>query len=72
LLGGEAGLGCGEMTALESTDIEFAKRQLTVALSEWNGHMTMPKGGRVRYVPMTRRRMDACGKRDICVDARAL
>jgi integrase len=29
LLGGEAGLRCGEMMALEWTDIDFAKRQLT-------------------------------------------
>lgn len=55
LLGGEAGLRCGEIMALEWTDIDFAKRQLTVARSEWKGHVTMPKGGRVRYVPMTRR-----------------
>ena len=32
-----------------------AKRQLTVARSEWKGHVTLPKGGRLRYVPMTRR-----------------
>ena len=31
LLGGEAGLRCGEMMALEWTDIDFAKRQLTAA-----------------------------------------
>jgi hypothetical protein len=41
--------------ALEWADIDFAKRQLTVARSEWKGHVTMPKGGRIRYVPMTRR-----------------
>ena len=59
LLGGEAGLRCGEMMALEWTDIDFAKRQLTVARSEWKGHVTMPKGGRLRYVPMTRRLTEA-------------
>jgi len=59
LLGGEAGLRCGEMMALEWTDIDFAKRQLTVARSEWKGHVTMPKGGRIRYVPMTRRLTEA-------------
>jgi integrase len=59
LLGGEAGLRCGEMMALEWTDIDFAKRQLTVARSEWKGHVTMPKGGRIRYVPLTRRLSDA-------------
>jgi integrase len=55
LLGGEAGLRCGEIMALEWTDVDFAKRQLTVARSEWKGHVTLPKGGRTRYVPMTRR-----------------
>ena len=53
LLGGEAGLRCGEMMALEWTDVNLAKRQLTVARSEWRGHVTATKGGRVRYVPMT-------------------
>lgn len=59
LLGGEAGLRCGEMMALEWADIDFAKRQLTVARSEWKGHVTMPKGGRIRYVPLTRRLSEA-------------
>jgi integrase len=59
LLGGEAGLRCGEIMALEWTDVDLAKRQLTVACSEWKGHVTMPKGGRIRYVPMTRRLTDA-------------
>ena len=55
LLGGEAGLRCGEMMALEWTDVDLVKRQLTVARSEWKGHVTMPKGGRLRYVPLTKR-----------------
>jgi integrase len=59
LLGGEAGLRCGEMMALEWTDVDFAKRQLRVARSEWKGHVTMPKGGRLRCVPMTRRLTEA-------------
>jgi integrase len=44
--------------ALEWTDVDFAKRQLTVARSEWKGHVTMPKGGRIRYVPLMRRLSD--------------
>jgi hypothetical protein len=40
--------------ALEWTDIDFAKRQLTVARSEWKEHVTMAEGGRHRYVPMRR------------------
>jgi integrase len=59
LLGGEAGLRCGEMMALEWPDVDLGKRQLCVARSEWKGHVTVPKGGRLRYVPLTRRLTDA-------------
>jgi integrase len=55
LLGGEAGLRCGEMIGLEWLDIDLEKRQLCVARSEWRGHVGAPKGGRIRYVPMTKR-----------------
>ena len=55
LLGGEAGLRCGEMIGLEWDDVDFAKRQLCVQRSEWRGHVTDPKGGRLRHVPMTTR-----------------
>jgi integrase len=55
LLGGEAGLRCGEMMALEWSDVDLLKRQLCVARSEWKGHVTVPKGGRLRHVPMTAR-----------------
>ena len=53
LLGGEAGLRCGEMLALERADVNLAKRQLCVQRSDWEGHITVPKGGRLRYVPLT-------------------
>jgi integrase len=53
LLGGEAGLRCGEMMALEWTDVDLAKRQLCIQRSEWKGHVTATKGGRLRYIPMT-------------------
>ncbi len=53
LLGGEAGLRCGEMLALERRDVDLAKRQLCVERSDWEGHITVPKGGRLRYVPLT-------------------
>lgn len=59
LLGGEAGLRCGEIIALEWSNVDLQKRQLCVAQSEWKGHVTMPKGGRLRYVPLTRRLTDA-------------
>jgi integrase len=53
LLGGEAGLRCGEMIALEWRDVDLAKRQLCIERSDWNGEVTSPKGGRLRYVPLT-------------------
>jgi len=51
LLGAEAGLRCGEIIALEWRDVDLAKRQLCVQRAEWRGHVTVPKGGRLRYVP---------------------
>jgi integrase len=56
LLGGVAGLRLGEMMALEWSDIDFTvglAGQITVARSEWKAEVTMPKGGRIRHVPMT-------------------
>ena len=41
------------MMALEWDDVEPHKRQLCVQRSEWEGHVTTPKGGRLRYVPLT-------------------
>jgi hypothetical protein len=35
------------------------KRQLCVARSEGKGHVTVPKGGRLRYVPLTKRLTEA-------------
>jgi integrase len=55
LLGGEAGLRCGEIIALEWSDIDLPNRQMTVARSDWDGQVTATKGGRVRHVPLTRR-----------------
>jgi integrase len=55
LLGGEAGLRCGEMVGLHWQDIDLAKRQMCIRQSDWNGQLTTPKGGRLRYVPLTRR-----------------
>lgn len=55
LLGGEAGLRCGEIIALEWSDVDLGKRQLCVQRSQWRGHVTTPKGGRLRYVPLTAR-----------------
>ena len=55
LLGGEAGLRCGEIMALEWGDVDLSKRQLCVQRSDWKGHVTATKGGRLRYVPLTLR-----------------
>ena len=53
LLGGEAGLRCGEMMALELRDVDPTKPQLCIQRSDWNGQVTSPKGGRLRCVPLT-------------------
>jgi site-specific recombinase XerD len=45
-MGGEAGLRCGEMMALEWKDVELGKGRLCVARSDWKGHVTAPKRGR--------------------------
>jgi len=59
LLGGDAGLRCGEIMALEWTDVDFSKRRLRVERSDWKGRVTAPKGGRSRLVPMTSRLAEA-------------
>lgn len=59
LLGGDAGLRCGEMIALHWDDVDFENQRLRVSRSDWNGQLTSPKGGRGRYVPMTRALMGA-------------
>lgn len=55
LLGGDAGLRCGEILALEWTNIDFSNRSLHVKRSDWRGHVTAPKGGRPRRIPLTKR-----------------
>jgi integrase len=59
LLGGEAGLRAGEMRALLWTDVDLEKGQLRVERNEWQGHISTTKGGRLRYVPLTRRLQQA-------------
>src|SRR5580765_2117932 len=43
------------MMALEWADVDLSKRQLCVQRSDWKGHVTTTKGGRLRYVPLTNR-----------------
>ena len=54
LLGCDAGLRCGEIVALEWSDIDFKRNVITISRSEWRGKVTVPKGGRSRRVPMTK------------------
>lgn len=62
LFGGDAGLRCGEMMALEWSEVDLDKGQLRIQHSEWKGHLTATKGGRVRYVPLTNRLASALRK----------
>jgi integrase len=55
LLGGDAGLRCGEIIALEQTDVDLKRGVLHVRQSEWEGHVTLPKSGRGRKVVLTER-----------------
>ncbi len=55
LLGGDAGLRRGEAIAVEWSDVDQKRSVLHVQRSEWDGHVTTPKGGRSRRVPMTAR-----------------
>jgi integrase len=41
--------------ALEWPDVDLSKRQLRIERSDWKGHVTATKGGRLRYVPLTNR-----------------
>jgi integrase len=59
LLGADAGLRCGEMIALQWRDVDLDQRQVCIQRSDWNGHVTAPKGGRLRYVPLTTRLANA-------------
>jgi integrase len=61
LLGGDAGLRCGEVIALEQPDVDLKRGILHVRRSEWEGHVTLPKGGRERQVIMTKRLAAALG-----------
>lgn len=53
LLGGDAGLRCGEMMALEWSDIDLDRGRLTVAHSKHRGEVTSTKGYRQRTLPLS-------------------
>jgi integrase len=65
LLGGEAGLRCGEIMAPEWRDVDLANRQISIARSQWKAHITALKGGNVRHVPLTMRLLEAVKQRGI-------
>ncbi len=62
LLGADAGLRAGEMMGLEWADIDLSRARLVVKRSVWRGHVSAPKGGRQRRLPLTRRLVDALSK----------
>lgn len=55
LLAGEAGLRSGEISALRWTDVDLAKREVTIRSNLVRGHEGTPKGGVTRTVPMSGR-----------------
>jgi integrase len=54
LLGGDAGLRRGEITALRTFDVDLRRRQITVQRAEWEGIEDDTKGRGSRVVPMTK------------------
>jgi integrase len=54
LWGGDAGLRLGEIVALEWVDVDLHARRITVEPSDWCDHVTVPKGGRSRRLPVVR------------------
>jgi Phage integrase family len=58
----DSNLRCGEIMGFEWSDVDLSKRQLRIERSVWKGHVTVPKGGRLRYVPLTTRLANALGE----------
>lgn len=61
LLGGDAGLRSGEMLGLQWGDIDFTRGVLHIRRAIWIGQVTLPKSGKGRTIPMTKR-LAACLK----------
>jgi integrase len=59
LLGAEAGLRAGEIAVVEWKDCDFDRGVLTVSNAIWKGQIGLPKGNRIRRVPMSNRLMSA-------------
>jgi len=55
LLGGDAGLRGGEITALRLVHCDLRRGVLNIVENDWRGHIRLPKGNRPRQVVMTER-----------------
>ena len=55
LLGGDAGLRGGEITALRLCNCDVDRGVINVCENVWRGHVHLPKGNRARQVVMTAR-----------------
>src|SRR3954465_2311099 len=63
------GLRQGELVALRWRDVDFAGSAIRVRASYTNGHLTSPKSGKVRSVPMASKVAETLarvGQRDYC------
>ncbi len=80
LLGAEAGLRCGEIIALEWSDIRFERDrngqaiggQLTVRRAACRGVVQAPKSGKARVVPLTSRLAQALAAQRHMIGPRVL
>jgi len=59
LLGADAGLRLGEILGLEWPDVDLGRGLLKVQRAVYGAHVTVPKGGKPRVVPMTSRLQEA-------------
>jgi integrase len=62
LLGGEAGLRCGELLGLRWSDIDLEHGLLTVSRAIWKREEGPPQGGRSRTLPLAPRLAEALAK----------
>jgi integrase len=65
------GLRQGELIALRWRDVDFAGSAIRVRASYTNGHLTSPKSGKVRPVPMPPRAGETLarlGRRGLCAE----
>ncbi len=62
LLGGDAGLRLGEILGVEWPDVDVGRALLKVRRAVYGAHVTLPKGGKPRVVPMTERLRRALGE----------